>query len=161
MSILKYFKRAPAKVQDEELPEPTSSLNSVVPSKAIELANSEVLKLKNKGPRGARSAPYLILTPAQRYEVGKRAAEHGVTASLRYFAKKYPELPLKETSVQRLKNLYQCDCKQLRASNAVAPVEDVHELPRKKEGGPLLLPDELDLQVQEYLKELRKRSVAH
>ena len=27
---------------------------------------------------------YLILTPAQRFKVGKRAAEHGVTAALRY-----------------------------------------------------------------------------
>ena len=33
-------------------------------------------------------------------------------------------------------------------------------MPRKKEGRPLLLPDELDHQVQEYLKELRKRGVA-
>ena len=46
-----------------------------------------------------------MLTPAQRYEVGKRAAEHGVTVSIRYFAK-YPKLPLKETSVWRFKNLY-------------------------------------------------------
>ena len=98
MSILKYCKRAPA-AQDEELPEPSSRLSNVVPPKAIEMANSEVVKVKNKIPRGTRSAPYLILTPAQQCEVGKRAAEHGVTVALRYFAKKYPELPLKETSV--------------------------------------------------------------
>jgi len=30
------------------------------------------------------------LTPAQKYEVGKQAAEHGVTASVWYFNKKYP-----------------------------------------------------------------------
>ena len=47
-----------------------------------------------------------MLSPAQRYEIGKRAAEHDVTASLHYYAKKYPELPLKETSVQKFKNLY-------------------------------------------------------
>ena len=51
-----------------------------------------------------------ILTPAQRYEVSKRAAAHGVTAALRYFAKKYLEMPLKEASVRRFKNLYQSEC---------------------------------------------------
>ena len=112
MSILKYCKHAPV-VQDEELPESSSCLSNVVLAKAIEMANSEFVKVKNKTPRGSRSAPYLILTPAQRYEVGKRAAEHGVTVALRYFAKKYPELPFKETSAQRFKNLYQSDCKPL------------------------------------------------
>ena len=54
-----------------------------MPPKAIELANSEVEKVKNKGPRGTRSEPYLILTPANTFQVGKRAAEHGITAWLR------------------------------------------------------------------------------
>ena len=48
----------------------------------------------------------LILTPAQRYEIGKRAAKNGIAASIRYYAQKYPKLPLKETNVRRLKNLY-------------------------------------------------------
>ena len=82
MSILKYFNRTPTIVQDQGLPEPTSSLSSFVPPQAIELANTEVEKVKNKGPQGARSAPYFILTPAQRFQVGKRAAEHGITAWL-------------------------------------------------------------------------------
>ena len=51
--------------------------------------------------------PYHTLTPAQRLTVGKRAAEHGTTAAILYFAKKYPDLPLKETTVRRLKNMYQ------------------------------------------------------
>ena len=55
-------------------------------------------------------------------------AEHSVTTALRYFTKKYPELPLKETSVQRFINLYQSDCKQRRASNAAVPAE-VQKLP--------------------------------
>ena len=79
MSILKYFNRTPAIVQDQGLPEPTSSLNNFMLPKAIELANTEVEKVKNKGPRGARSAPY---TSAQRFQVGKRAAEPSVTAWL-------------------------------------------------------------------------------
>ena len=90
-----------------------------------------------------------MLSPAQRYEIGKRAAEHDVTASLRYYAKKYPELPLKETSVRRFKNLYQAECKrQASIDPSAVPTEEANELPRKKEGRPLLLPNELDNQVK-------------
>ena len=153
MSILNYFKRVPER--DERLPEPNGSLSKSVPTNAIKLANAEVLKLKDKAPRDYRTGPYLMLTPAQRYEVGKRAAEHGVTASIRYFAKKYPKLPLKETSVRRFKNLYIAKAKGQGASSD----HEVQELPRKKEGRPLLLPDELDYQAQEYIKELRKRGL--
>ena len=67
-------------VQDQGLPEPTSSLSNFVPPKAIESANTEVEKVKNKGPRGARSAPYLILTPAKRFQVNdlqNMASQHG------------------------------------------------------------------------------------
>ena len=37
---------------------------------------------------------------------------------------------------------------------------EVEELPRRKEGRPLLLPDKLDHQVQEYIKELCTCGVA-
>jgi len=47
-----------------------------------------------------------MLTPTQRCEIGRRAAAHGVTASLRYYAEKYPRFPLMETSVRRFKNIY-------------------------------------------------------
>ena len=75
MSLLKYFNCTSAIVQDQGLPEPTSSLNNFMLPKAIELANAEVEKVKNKGPRGTRLALYLILISAQRFQVGKRAAE--------------------------------------------------------------------------------------
>jgi len=47
-----------------------------------------------------RSGLYLMLFGAQRVEFGTRATEHSVTASLHYYAKKYPELPLKESSTR-------------------------------------------------------------
>ena len=39
--------------------------------------------------------------------IGQRAAEYGTTAAIKFFAKKYPELSLKETTVRRLKRQYQ------------------------------------------------------
>ena len=82
MSILKYLKHVPVPIQDEGLPESSSSLSNVVPPNANEMANAKVVKVKNKTPHGSRSVPYLILTLAQRFEVSKRAAEHDVTAAL-------------------------------------------------------------------------------
>jgi len=52
-----------------------------VPTKAIELANT---KVANVTPRNNRTRPYLMLMPAQRYEVGKWASEHGMTASINF-----------------------------------------------------------------------------
>ena len=182
MSILKYFKRVPSepvKRKDEGLPEPTGPLSKSVPAKAIELANAQVQKVQldktrdsGLGGKNSRGGPYLMLTPAQRYEVGKRAAEHGVTDSIRYFAVKYPEIKLKEPSVRRFKNLYKdllanphqpqiasnkpgnadADEDPDKDTKSEAKPEPMKELPRKKQGRPFLLPDELDHQVQEYLR---------
>jgi len=41
------------------------------------------------------------------FVTGQRAAEYGTTAVIKFFAKKYPELSLKETTVRCLKNQYQ------------------------------------------------------
>ena len=75
---------------------PTVLLSKVVLSSVITAINSS---MKDEMKRSAR-APYLILIPAQRYELGKRAAEHGVTSTIHYFARKFPDLDLKETSVR-------------------------------------------------------------
>ena len=104
MSILNYFKCVPVEpTTDKQLPEPSGPLSKSVPTNATELTNAKVLKLDTAC--GSRTEPYyLMLTPALRYEVGKRAAEYGVTASIRYFAKKYLKLPLKDSSVWGFKN---------------------------------------------------------
>ena len=88
MLILNYFKCVPVEsTTDEQLPEPSGPWSSKsLPTNAVELANTEVLKLDTA--HGSRTGLYLMLTLDHRYEVGKRAAEHGVTAFIRYFAKK-------------------------------------------------------------------------
>ena len=45
-----------------------------------------------------------MLTPGQRYEIGKWAAEHGVTVTLRYYTEKYL------ISMQKVKGLYKDPC---------------------------------------------------
>ena len=80
---------------------------------------------------------------------------------MKYFGKKYPHLPMKETTVRRLKNL---NCKA--SSSQLAPLmvtmkyvpltENIPKLPLKKTGQPLMIGEELDQQVQEYIKYFRK-----
>ena len=47
---MSYFNHTPAIVQDQGFPEPTSSLSNFMPHKVIELANTKVEKVNNKGP---------------------------------------------------------------------------------------------------------------
>ena len=51
-------------------------LTKALSSSAINIVNDEISKVCE-----SISNKYLILTPAQRFEVGKRAAEHSVTAA--------------------------------------------------------------------------------
>ena len=48
---------------------------------------------------------------SQRYAIWKRAAEQGVTATIRYYAKRFPHLVLKETTIRRIKNAYLLEMK--------------------------------------------------
>ena len=148
------------------LPDPNGALSVKIPCSAITSANACVGKLLNAtanslGDGDKRNAnlrgPYTILTPAQKFEIGKRAAEVGSTAAMRYYAKNYPALELKETSVRRFKNNYQTQLKT--SAKEVSDDSTVQELVSKKRGRPLLVGEELDEQVREYVRELRKSGV--
>ena len=95
------------------------------------------------GERG----PYLKLTPAQRYQIGKRAAEHRTTASIRYLKMKFPDLELKETTVRRLSVcIFQSYKKPLESRCDLT----VQELIPKKRGRLLTLGEELDRTLARY-----------
>ena len=101
---------------------------------------------------GGKRGPYQILTPAQHFCVGKRASEYGVTATLQYYSKSFPDLLLKETSVRRMKNEYRSHLQHHATTSEV--------LPGNKPGKPLLLGDDLDKQVKDYIKYLSECSSA-
>ena len=149
MLIVKYFKPVCKKEKDFALPDPSGPLSKRVPSSSIEAANKKVSELLanplqssseqeqvHPSKSKTKRKPYLILDPAQRYEFGKRAAENGIAASLRYYARKYPELALKETTVRRLKNLYQLQLstpsKSQGGSSDSCTLQEVPSLPHKK-----------------------------
>ena len=86
MGLLKYFRPVEP---NEDLPNPNGKLSEKIPSSSIAQANSVVRKRleQQHGKRG----PYVALAPAQRFLIGKRAAENGNTATLRYDAKEFPD----------------------------------------------------------------------
>ena len=65
----------------------------------------------------------------------KGAAENGVTATHYYYAKRFPDLQLKETTVRQFKNNYLASLK--------TPDSDTKQLLSKKRGRPLLIGEEL------------------
>ena len=84
---------------------------------------------------------YTKLTPVQRYEIGKKGAEMGVTTAIQYYKKKFPDLSLTEPTVRRLKNLY---LEELVKKPLDADSSDVNELPYKKYDRPLNVGEEVD-----------------
>ena len=156
MSILRYVHFLK---QKSDLPSPVGPLSEKVPSSAISAANKNVIKALNDAQERKKRTrgPYLSLTPAQKYEIGKRAAKHGVTASIRHFAKKYRDLDLKESSVRRFKNAYQEQTKlnrQCLTAAEIEKLESIRTLPNKKAGRPLATGEEINQQVQHFLREL-------
>ena len=96
MSVLKYFRPLREK---PDLPDPSAPLRETVPPTAIVEANVRVNEAELKKSARWACGTYSFLTPVQQYEVGKRAVECSVTATIRHY--KYPDLLLKESSVHR------------------------------------------------------------
>ena len=101
MSLLKYFQPSSA------LPKPEGRLSTVVPSSSIAAANKEVKQVLDQTDKAElKRGAYEHFTPEEKARIGKRAAEHGVTASLRYFSKVYSGRSLKESTVRTWKMKY-------------------------------------------------------
>ena len=66
------------------MPDPDGDLSKLVPWKAIRAANESIEQLVKPKLKEVRKIPYEVLTPTQQFAVGKRTAEHGVTATIWY-----------------------------------------------------------------------------
>ena len=114
-----------------------------MPASTVAAANEAVKKVldSNTDPSekdaacSSRRGAYEHFTPKEKARIGKRAAKHGVTATLRFFSKAFPGRPLKESSVQTWKKYEEELAKNKRAGK---------EMVGQKGGRPLLLGSELD-----------------
>ena len=68
-----------------DLPDPAGDLSKDMPSSAITAANTMVKAMPTAVPR----KEYVKLTSAQRYQIGKKAAEIGIAAALRFSKKNH------------------------------------------------------------------------
>lgn len=155
MSLYKYFKKPPS--QTDVLPSPEGPLKEIIPSSTIASINKDVGKELMKEASKERG-PYSKLTPSQKALIGKRAAIYGVTASMRYFRAKYPDLDLKETSVRRFKNSYNGEMRKQKRRREPETVDiEIEELPAKRRGRPTLLFEDMEVQLKAYLDRLREK----
>ena len=96
MATFQYFRSVDGQYPGSKMPDPQGALAQEVPSHAISAANTEVALLQEAG--GAKVSTrgmYLKMISQKKAEIGKRAAEYGVFATDRYYARRHPE-PLRE-----------------------------------------------------------------
>ena len=91
--IMKYFRPVQKNTSRSELPDPSGPLSETILSSTISSVNASISSVIADEPEGGTLArgPLLHLTPAQKNQVGKRAAEFGVTNTLRYYKKEFPK----------------------------------------------------------------------
>lgn len=141
MLLLKYLKVIPKLSWDKKHPS-NRPLNIKIPSSTIAIMNAKVAIKRSTA--NSKRGPYMHLTPEQIYCIGKRAAKFGVMSTLCHFSNTFPDISLKETSVQLFKNQYQCTNKEQVKSSENG---NIKALPTKTMGRPLLIGKEADGQV--------------
>ena len=154
MSLLRYLSRVDPRYRDSKLPDPNGPLARAVPSSAISVANESVNVSLESNKKAANRGVYQKLSAEKKAEIGKRAAEHGVMGTVRYYTSKLPE-PLKESSVRTWKNVYTKEKQRLRKEGKDSTT--IEELPSKRRGRPYLLGDDMEMQVRAYLTALRAK----
>ena len=84
MALLRFFK---VSSDAAKLPDPRGPLSTKVPSSSIGSANAEVKRVIEES--GADRGHYEKFSPGLKLQIGKRAAENGVAATMRFYAKEF------------------------------------------------------------------------
>ena len=175
MVLLKYFKRIePSKEKKIQsvLPKPDGSLAPLMPSSTIQAANSAVREILTNNPIDEDSpipcskttlktvrGTYQIFTDKEKVELARRAAEQGITSTIRYFTKIEGTKGKDQRRTISPSTLHGWKIKYLQELAKRRPRDETPEvikLPGKKRGRPLLLGEEMDTQVEVFLKQLRE-----
>ena len=132
---------------------PTNS-ESLLTKTEVEEANKAVAKvLEPTSKTSALRGNYNSYTSVQRGEIGKYSVENGVTSAAKHFSLKW-NVNINESTARRLKAEY---LEKLNEALKSKPGESVtvDSLETKQKGRPLLLGEELDAAVQEYVSSFR------
>ena len=137
MALFQYFNKVDGNYRGTKLPDPQRALSKEVPSSSISTANAEIAAVLQASAAGAKvvRGTYLKLSAEKKAEIGQRAAEHGVLATVRFYATKLP-VPLKESSVRIWKNAYTAQLHRLRQDGK--DNAKFEALPTRRRGRPFL-----------------------
>jgi hypothetical protein len=149
MALLKYLKPL------NKLPDPVGPLSDLMSPRKISECNEKVTDLleQPKTPRGK----YMNFSPGDRAKIGQYASVHGPSSTIKQFQSEFPGL--RESTVRNFRNKYNTALKSRKRKldflNDDCDIA-VDELIPAKRGRKALLGDELDSDVQTYIRTLRK-----
>ena len=151
-SILSYFKCKSGN---------SPTFKSSLPPNVVASALKEVNKVQTSDERnGRKRGSYGIFSAKDKakvakyasfLKVAKYASENVVTASLKYFKRTQEFTDLKEPTVRGWVKVYWRELSCLGAAVASLP-----EMPENKQGRPLLLGEDLESQVKQFILEMRE-----
>lgn len=145
-------------VCSKSLPDPSGPLSSEVRPVAIESANRKVLDIlsslkvttssvtsdESKVSRGS----YMKFTPQRKAQVAKYAIECGNRRAIQRYSKEFG-VEIKESTVRSWKQKY------IEERRKRSPSKVVEEILSCKRGYPLLLGEDLDVEVKAYVESIR------
>ena len=127
--------------------------------KAVVCSNKSVTTSETTPAAANRRGAYLKISAKDKAVIGEYASKNGVAAAIRHFKKTERFLSLKETSVCGWRDAY---CRELATQSrkrSGSPISVV-ELPVKRRGRPLLLGEEMEREVQSFIKSSRELGIA-
>ena len=145
-SIKDFFKRT------EGTPDPKGPLSSTVSSTIISAANKAVGEVGKQQREPKSRGTYIKLTDEQKADIAKYALQNGISVAVKYYSKTL-EKPIKESSVRMWISKYKSEYQKKRKTGETDL--NITSLPSAKRGRPLMLGEQLDSQVQSYIRALR------
>ena len=128
-------------------------LSVAISPATIREANQEVMAMEVSTERAGKRKPYKKINDSLRAKIAQYALQNGNATAVRKFSKEF-DAPINESTMRSLKKSYvTAQEAQKRKAGEVDVV--LESLPPKKCGRPLLLSDNLDTQVQAYIRAFR------
>ena len=84
-------------LKGKELTNPSGPLSKAIPSSSIVRCNTEVTMVPKQAKWSVTPNCYMKLTPTQKYKIGKKGAEMGVTAVIHYYKQNFPDVLMEPT----------------------------------------------------------------
>ena len=120
------------------------------------MASKEVKKCEERtGTPGMKRGRYDFFSPENKAKVAKYASENGVTASLHHFKQTGEFNNLKESTVRGWVKQYRSELRPAAGESASTGTACIKKLCENKWGRPLLIGEDLECQVQEFIREVR------